>query len=34
MSDKTTIEQYEDLAACLDVLRMDIARMEAEVILP
>jgi hypothetical protein len=34
MADKTTIEQYEDLAAYLDVLRMSKADMEAEVIPP
>jgi len=34
MSEKTTIEQYEDLTAYLDVLRMSKADMEAEVIPP
>jgi hypothetical protein len=34
MADKTTIEQYEDLVAYLDVLRMSKADMEAEVIPP
>lgn len=34
MDDKTTIEQYEDLTAYLDVLRMSKADMEADVIPP